>query len=123
MNGNVFECYDEQTDRRRFLSKAVEALEGYAKKSLKYAEDLASSLFGTETRLPALEKQWKPGAEADEKETRTAWQHGCTPCSNMGTMQRGHEGKGEVTGGIHRQCCPRQLRVVSQQHQSNHHAI
>jgi hypothetical protein len=32
MNGNVFECYDEQTDRRQF-AKTVEALEGYVKES------------------------------------------------------------------------------------------
>jgi hypothetical protein len=45
--------------------KTVEALKGFAKKSLKYAKDLAS-LFGAETRQPALEKPWKPGADADE---------------------------------------------------------
>ncbi|KAI2506981.1 hypothetical protein MHU86_7478 [Fragilaria crotonensis] len=64
MNGNVFECYDEQTDRRQY-AKTVEALEGYAKKSLKYAEDLAT-LFATEMQLPNLEKPMRPGEGADE---------------------------------------------------------
>jgi hypothetical protein len=40
MNGNVFECYEEQSDRRQY-TKTVEALEGYVKKTLKYSEDLA----------------------------------------------------------------------------------
>ncbi|KAI2503212.1 hypothetical protein MHU86_11235 [Fragilaria crotonensis] len=64
MNGNVFECYDEQTDRRQY-AKTVEALEGYAKKNLKYAEDLAT-LFATEMKLPTLEKPMRPGPDADE---------------------------------------------------------
>ncbi|KAI2490508.1 hypothetical protein MHU86_24062 [Fragilaria crotonensis] len=61
MNGNVFECYDEQTDRRQY-AKTVEALEGYAKKNLKYAEDLAT-LFATEMKLPTLEKPTSKGAK------------------------------------------------------------
>lgn len=64
MNGNVFECHDEQTDRRQY-AKTVEALEGYAKKNLKYAEDLAP-LFATDMKLPELEKPMKPGEGADE---------------------------------------------------------
>jgi hypothetical protein len=40
MNANVFQCYEEQTDRRQF-SKTIEALEAYTKKNLKFAEDLA----------------------------------------------------------------------------------
>ncbi|KAI2492643.1 hypothetical protein MHU86_21919 [Fragilaria crotonensis] len=63
-NGNVFECYDEQTDRRQYM-KTLEALEGYAKKTLKYAEDL-SPLFASEMKLPVLEKPARPGEEADE---------------------------------------------------------
>jgi hypothetical protein len=34
MNGNVFECYEEQSDPRQY-TKTVEALEGYVKKTLK----------------------------------------------------------------------------------------
>jgi hypothetical protein len=64
MNGNVFECYDEQTDRRQY-AKTIEALEGYVKKGLKYAEDLAP-LFAPEMKLPTLEKPTKPGEGADE---------------------------------------------------------
>ena len=40
MNGNVFECYNEQTDRRQ-CAKTVEALGNYIKKMLKFSEDLA----------------------------------------------------------------------------------
>jgi hypothetical protein len=44
MNENVFECYDEQTDRRQY-AKTLEALDGYVKKGMKYSEDLAFSLL------------------------------------------------------------------------------
>jgi hypothetical protein len=65
-DGNVFECYDEQTDRRHQFAKTVKALEGYVKKNLKYAEDLAP-LFATESKLPVLvEKPEKPGDNADK---------------------------------------------------------
>ena len=47
MHGNVFECYDEQADRRQF-SKTVEALESHVKKTLKYSEDL-TPLFASES--------------------------------------------------------------------------
>ena len=33
MNGNVFQCFAEQRDRRQY-EKTVEALEGYTKKTL-----------------------------------------------------------------------------------------
>ena len=64
MNGHVFECYDEQTDRRQY-TKTVEALMEYAKKNLKCAEDL-KPLFATEMKTPTLAKPTKPGATADE---------------------------------------------------------
>ena len=53
MNGNVFECFEEQTDRRQF-TKTLEALEAYVKKTLKFAEDLAQ-LFAEEMETPVLE--------------------------------------------------------------------
>jgi hypothetical protein len=40
MNGNVFECYNEQSDRRQY-AKSIEALEGYVKKNLEFSEDVA----------------------------------------------------------------------------------
>jgi len=40
MNGNVFKCYEEQTNRRQY-AKTLEALEAHAKKTLKFVEDLA----------------------------------------------------------------------------------
>jgi hypothetical protein len=64
MNSNVFECYDEQTDRRQY-TKTVEALKEYAKKNLKYAADLAP-LFAPDLKLPTLEKPTKPGVGSDE---------------------------------------------------------
>jgi hypothetical protein len=63
MNGNVFECYDEQTDRRQF-AKTVEALQGYVKKSLKYSEDL-SQIFAPKSTMPVLANPVKPGLNPD----------------------------------------------------------
>ena len=45
MNGHVFECAFEQGDKRQF-AKTLEALEGYAKKTLKFSQDF-ESLFDT----------------------------------------------------------------------------
>ena len=52
MNGNVFECFHEQGDRKQF-PKTLEALGEYTKKTVKYPEDLAS-LFGKTITLPTL---------------------------------------------------------------------
>ena len=57
MEGHVFECYEEQTDRRQYR-KTVEALECYAKKTM-YPEDLAPLLV-TDSTLPVLEKPPRP---------------------------------------------------------------
>jgi hypothetical protein len=43
MNGHVFECYEEQGDRRQY-SKTLEALNGDVKKSCKFLQDMAPSL-------------------------------------------------------------------------------
>jgi hypothetical protein len=58
MGGNVFECYEEQTDRRQYI-KTVDALQGHVKKTMKYPEDLAS-LFASECRMPVLVRPPKP---------------------------------------------------------------
>ena len=60
MGGNVFECYEEQTDRCQY-TKTVEALQGHVKKTMKHPEDLAS-LFATECRMPVLVRPPKPVA-------------------------------------------------------------
>ena len=52
MNGNVFECFDEQADRRQY-AKTMEALEGYAKKHLRFPDDL-SSIFADTMSTPTL---------------------------------------------------------------------
>jgi hypothetical protein len=63
MNGHVFECYDEQGDRRQY-TKTVEALEAYVKKQLTYSEDL-SSLFAEDMKAPVISEPLDPAA--DEK--------------------------------------------------------
>jgi hypothetical protein len=67
MNGNVFECYDEQTDRRQ-CTKTVEALESHNKKMCKSSEDL-TPLFATESCLPVLAASPKPVKTADGRES------------------------------------------------------
>ena len=67
LNGNVFECYEEQGRDRRQYIKTVEALESHAKKTFKYSEDRAP-LFATETRLPVLATPPKPTETAEGKE-------------------------------------------------------
>jgi hypothetical protein len=49
MNGNVFECHEEQTDRRQY-AKTLEALQGYVKKNLKFADDIAPLFAATMVR-------------------------------------------------------------------------
>jgi hypothetical protein len=64
MNGHVFECYDEQSDRRQF-AKTIEALEGYAKKHLTFSDDLAP-LSASVPSLPALSRPPGPTSLTDE---------------------------------------------------------
>ena len=64
MNGHVFECYEEQGDRRQY-AKTLEALEGYVKKTCKFPQDIAP-LFATEMKEPALKKPDNPATDADE---------------------------------------------------------
>ena len=59
MEGYVFECYEEQTDRRQYNRKTVEALECYVKKTMRYPEDLAP-LFATDSTLSVLAKPPRP---------------------------------------------------------------
>lgn len=67
MNGHVFECAFEQGDRRQY-AKTIEALEGYAKKNLKFSEDFAS-LFASEASEPTIEKpaDLEPGHSATDE--------------------------------------------------------
>ncbi|KAI2505104.1 hypothetical protein MHU86_9292 [Fragilaria crotonensis] len=66
MNANVFECFEEQTDRRQF-TKTLEAPEAYIKKILKFAEDM-TALFADEMEEPRLElpTELDPGASTVE---------------------------------------------------------
>jgi hypothetical protein len=65
MNGRVFECFDKQSNRRQF-NRTLEALEEYAKKTLKHLEDLAP-LFVEQITLPTLDEPDDP----DPNATRT----------------------------------------------------
>ena len=67
MNGHVFECFDEQNDRRQF-DKTVEALAEYTKKTIKYSEDLAP-LFGDTIMLPTLDEPDDPDPDANQTQT------------------------------------------------------
>jgi Zinc knuckle len=58
MNGNVFECYDEQYNRRQY-TKTVEALESYVKKNLTFSEDL-SNLFAEDMKEPIITEPEDP---------------------------------------------------------------
>jgi hypothetical protein len=51
MNRHIFECYNEQADRRQY-AKTIEALEGYIERNLDFPEDLAG-LFASTPALPA----------------------------------------------------------------------
>ena len=54
MNGHVFECYEEQTDRRQF-ARTSEELHGYVKKKLKFYEDIAP-LFASDMAEPVVRR-------------------------------------------------------------------
>jgi hypothetical protein len=64
MSGHVFECYEEQDDRRQY-GKTVEALDAYARKTLLYAADLAP-LFGTVTTTPNVARPENIADDADK---------------------------------------------------------
>lgn len=59
MNGHVFECYEEQSDRRQY-AKTIEALEGYVKITLRFSEDLAP-LFADNMEVPMVAMPEDPG--------------------------------------------------------------
>ena len=67
MNGHVFECFDEQSNRKQF-DKMVEALAEYTTKTLKYSEDLAP-LFGDTITLPALDEPEDLDPNANQTQT------------------------------------------------------
>jgi hypothetical protein len=64
MNGHVFECYEEQSDRRQY-AKTVESLERYVKKT--FSDDL-SRLFATIPKFPTLVRPPEPAAGYDDTE-------------------------------------------------------
>ena len=59
MEGRVFACYEEQTDRWQYRKTVEAALECYVKKTMKYPEDLAP-WFATDSILPGLAKPPRP---------------------------------------------------------------
>ena len=66
MNGHVFQCSEEQTDRLQYKT-TLEALQSYVKKSLKYPEDLAS-LFALTMAEPEIDMPREPGANPSRTE-------------------------------------------------------
>jgi hypothetical protein len=71
MHGNVFECYEEQNDRRQF-TKTLAALEGYVKKKLKLSEDLAP-MFAPDMSDPVIDKPSDLDANPTETD-KLIWQ-------------------------------------------------
>jgi hypothetical protein len=59
MNGHVFQCSEEQTDRMQFKNTR-DALQSYVKKTLKHAEDLAP-LFALTMTTPTVDMPDEPG--------------------------------------------------------------
>jgi hypothetical protein len=66
MNGNVFECFEEQTDRRQY-ARTLEALKAYVKKELKYSADI-KPLFGETMAAPTIEMPLDPGEGSNKIE-------------------------------------------------------
>ena len=64
MNGNVFECYEEQDDHLQY-AKSLEALDAYTKVKLTFAVDLAP-LFATKMATPVVTRPVAIAANADE---------------------------------------------------------
>ena len=86
MDGNVFECHDEQSDRRQF-AKTVEALKGHVNQTLKNAEDVAC-LFGIEPKQPSIEKPVLP-EDADEGD-RELWREDLKDLNKRRRVLRGN---------------------------------
>ena len=55
MNGNVFQCFEEQADRRQFV-KTWEALGAYVSKTLTNTENLHSLFDDEDMAEPVLQK-------------------------------------------------------------------
>jgi hypothetical protein len=64
MNGNVFECFEEQLDRRQY-AKTVEALDAYIKKNMTYSADM-TPLFATKMAVPVIDLPGDLAAGAGE---------------------------------------------------------
>jgi hypothetical protein len=64
MNNHVFECCNEQNDKRQY-AKTLEALEAYVKKNISRPEDLAP-LFADPMASPCVKKPTKPEKDSDE---------------------------------------------------------
>ena len=70
MQGNVFECHNEQRDRRQF-AKSMEHLEIYSKKKFQHFQDLAP-LFAVNMSAPAVPIPAEPTDEPTEM-SRIIW--------------------------------------------------
>ena len=104
MQGNGFECYNEQHDRRQF-AKTMEFLEIYAKKKYQHFQDL-SSIFAATMAPPVVPVPAEPAGEPSEMEEGghqellhqadvPHWQHRGALRRNLGPVQRAHERESE----------------------------
>ena len=69
MNGNLFECFEEQNDWQQF-SKTIECLDTYARKTLSYTADL-TPLFAARMATPIIERPVPPPAKKGLEEFNT----------------------------------------------------
>ena len=65
MSGHVFECFEEQNDRRQY-GKTVEALDAFARKTMQYAADLAP-LFAATMAVPQIKRPQSIPAEGADR--------------------------------------------------------
>jgi hypothetical protein len=127
MCGHVFECYEEQDDRRQY-SKTIEALNAYVKKTLPYTADLAS-LFAATITAPNIDRPDIIDDDADKldshhdfcgrsKRVREAYknpeeQPGNDLCRRVGTMQQCYEGTCEDAQRLRGNVLNKQLRLAT----------
>ena len=65
MNGHIFGCFDEHSDKRAY-TKTIEALDQHATKTYKFPEDFAS-LFTVEPSAPEIVKPRTPPKEGRDE--------------------------------------------------------
>jgi len=144
MNGNVFECFEEQEDHLQY-AKTLEALDAYTKVKLVFAVDLAP-LFATKMSAPSVTRPVAIASDADEltkmifqeevrayvKRNQTlegnlatvysvAWGH--SVLRGLGPMQRRHEGSHQDSRWFQREVGSKRLFMAPPANQIHQVAI